>query len=228
MPLIIFDGGRLLSMPAWRLAKSMVREPDINPTKKGTFGTSISFDLDEAPAPQRRAIRRESKQEKSNILENDSSQINCPGCGHELNESEWLDALVSFVSGAHDFEIGNPVRARIVQTLKNEAARMKTPTPREDWELAVVKRLMSEIERIVQAEINRNQNENLGHSVLQEQEREELIRATEAHVRQTMAYEIQEQLIVELQPQIEVQLREQIQQEMWAQFEEEWKNRMNN
>ena len=97
----------------------MVREPDINPTKKGTFGTSISFDLEEAPAPQRRAIRRGPKQEKSNILENDSSKINCPGCGHELNENEWLDALVGFVSGAHDFEIGNPVRARIVQTLKN-------------------------------------------------------------------------------------------------------------
>tara|TARA_B100000609_G_scaffold100599_1_gene80072 strand:- start:227 stop:850 length:624 start_codon:yes stop_codon:yes gene_type:complete len=206
----------------------MVREPDINPTKKGTFGTSISFDLDEAPAPQRRSIRRESKSKQKNIMSNDSSTINCPGCGHVLNENEWLDAIVGFVSGAHDFEIGNPVRARIVQTLKNEAARMKTPSAREDWELAVVKRLMSEIERIVQAEINRNQNENLGHSpALLEQEREELIRATEAHVRQTMAYEIQEQLIIELQPQIEAQLREQIEQQMWSQFEQEWKNRSN-
>lgn len=206
----------------------MVREPDINPTKKGTFGTSISFDLDEAPAPQRRSTRRESKSEQKNIMSNDSSTINCPGCGHVLNENEWLDAIVGFVSGAHDFEIGNPVRARIVQTLKNEAARMKTPSAREDWELAVVKRLMSEIERIVQAEINRNQNENLGHSpALLEQEREELIRATEAHVRQTMAYEIQEQLIIELQPQIEAQLREQIEQQMWSQFEQEWKNRSN-
>ena len=207
----------------------MVRETNINPTKKGTFGTSISFDLDESPAPQRRATRKNSKAEKSDSVENNSSKINCPGCGYELNENEWLDALVGFVSGAHDFEIGNPVRARIVQTLKNEASRMKTPSPREEWELAVVKRLMSEIERIVQAEINRNKNENQGHSpVLEEKEREELIRATEAHVRQTMAYEIQEQLIIELQPQIEAQLRAQIEQEMWAQFEKEWKNRLNN
>ncbi|MBT04494.1 MAG: hypothetical protein CMA92_01815 [Euryarchaeota archaeon] len=207
----------------------MVREPDINPTKKGTFGTSISFDLEEAPAPQRRSARRDSKPKEKNILNTDSSEINCPGCGHSIDEGEWLDAIVGFVSGARDFEIGNPVRARIVQTLRNEAARMKTPSAREDWELAIVKRLMSEIERIVQAEINRNNNENIGHStVLEEQEREELIRATEAHVRQTMAYEIQEQLITELQPQIEAQLREQIEQEMWAQFEHEWKNRMNN
>ena len=84
----------------------MVREPNINPTKKGTFGTSISFDLDESPAPQRRATRKILKQKKRQI-ENNSSKINCPGCGYELNENEWLDALVGFVSGAHDFEIGN-------------------------------------------------------------------------------------------------------------------------
>ena len=205
----------------------MVRENEVNP-KKGTFGTSISFDLDESPAPQRRIGKREIKQEE-NPLVVDSSEISCPGCGHELNEEEWLDALVGFVSGAHDFEIGNPVRARIVQTLKNEASRMNTPSAREEWELAVVKRLMSEIERIVQAEINRNKNENIGgSSELLEQEREELIRATEAHVRQTMAYEIQEQLIIELQPQMEAQIRSQLEQEMWTQFEQEWKNRSQN
>jgi hypothetical protein len=103
---------------------------------------------------------------------------------------------------------------------------MLTPSPREEWELAVVKRLMSEIERVVQAEINRNKSENIGTSPqLLEQEREEIIRATEAHVRQTMAYEIQEQLIIELQPQMEAQIRAQLEQEMWAQFEQEWKNR---
>ena len=204
--------------------KKMVREPEINP-KKGTFGTSISFDLDETPAPQRRAGKKEAIIEE-NPLAVDSSEISCPGCGHELEEEEWLDALVGFVSGAHDFEIGNPVRARIVQTLKNEASRMLTPSAREEWELAVVKRLMSEIERVVQAEINRNKNENNGSSPeLLEREREELIRATEAHVRQTMAYEIQEQLIIELQPQMEAQIRAQLEQEMWAQFEQEWKNR---
>tara|TARA_B110000467_G_C18319886_1_gene484348 strand:+ start:1691 stop:2317 length:627 start_codon:yes stop_codon:yes gene_type:complete len=204
--------------------KEMTREPDISP-KKGTFGTSISFDLDETPIPQRRFGKREVLAEGNPNTE-DYAEISCPGCGHELEEEEWLDALVGFVSGAHDFEIGNPVRARIVQTLKNEASRMKTPTAREDWELAVVKRLMSEIERVVQAEINRNKNEENGTSPeLLVLEREELIRATEAHVRQTMAYEIQEQLIMELQPQMEVQIRAQLEQEMWAQFEQEWKNR---
>ena len=204
----------------------MVGEPEINPAQKGTFGTSISFDLDKAPTPQRRVAKKDIREDSINSEIHDEADISCPGCGHELEENEWLDALVGFVSGAHDFEIGNPVRARIVQTLKNEAARMKSPSPREDWELAVVNRLMSEIERVVQAEIIRNQNENYGHSPeLIEQEREELIRSTEMHVRQTMAYEIQEQLIIELQPQMEAQIREQLEQEMWSQFEQEWKNR---
>ena len=205
----------------------MVRETEINP-KKGTFGTSISFDLDEAPAPQRRVGKKEIVKEENPLVSN-SSGISCPGCGNQLEEEEWLDSLVGFVSGAHDFEIGNPIRARIVQTLRNEASRMLTPSPREEWELAVVKRLMSEIERVVQAEINRNKSENIGASPqLLEQEREEIIRATEAHVRQTMAYEIQEQLIIELQPQMEAQIRAQLEQEMWAQFEQEWKNRTQN
>ncbi len=205
---------------------TMVGEPEINPSKKGTFGTSISFDLEEAPVPQRRTAKRDSRKAKETIITHDESEIPCPGCGHNLDESEWMDALVGFVSGAHDFEIGNPVRARIVQTLKNEAARMKTPSAREEWELAVVKRLMSEIERVVQAEIIRNQNEQYGQSPeLLQNERDELIRATEQHVRQTMAYEIQEQLIIELQPQMEAQIRAQLEQEMWARFEQEWKNR---
>ena len=202
----------------------MVQNTETSQAKKGTFGTSMSFDLDETPVPQRRIGRRESKKEHD-INPHDSETL-CPGCGHLLDESEWLDALVGFVSGAHDFEIGNPVRARIVQTLKNEAARMKTPAAREDWELAVVKRLMSEIERVVQAEIIRNGNENYGSSPeLLQQERDDLVRATEIHVRQTMAYEIQEQIIIELQPQMEAQIRVQLENEMWAQFEQEWKNR---
>ena len=110
--------------------KKMVRETEVNP-KKGTFGTSISFDLEESPTPRRRIGKKEIKQEE-NRLAVDSSEISCPGCGHELKEEEWLDSLVGFVSGAHDFEIGNPVRARIVQTLKNEASRMKTPSAREE------------------------------------------------------------------------------------------------
>ena len=89
--------------------------------KKNTFGASVSFDLDKAPEPKR--------WEKKNLEEEQppmpvntpslSADVNCPGCGNGLSEEEWLDALVGFVSGVRDFELGNPVRARIVQTLRN-------------------------------------------------------------------------------------------------------------
>ena len=49
--------------------KKMAREPEISP-KKGTFGTSISFDLDEKPAPQRRVGRKESTKEYSQVHHN--------------------------------------------------------------------------------------------------------------------------------------------------------------
>ena len=124
--------------------------------------------------------------------------VGCPGCGSEINEDEWLDCLVGFVSGAHEFEIGNPVRARIVQNLRNVAARMSVPNPSGDWELAIVAKLMTEIERIVDAEINRNTSEIIATSALDIQQQNQLIAETESRVRNTMALEVQEAVIEEL------------------------------
>jgi len=43
-----------------------------------------------------------------------------------------MDGLPSWVvSGAHDFEIGNPVRARIVQNLRNQTAKINLPQLRK-------------------------------------------------------------------------------------------------
>ncbi|MDP6870159.1 MAG: hypothetical protein QGI21_05250 [Candidatus Poseidoniaceae archaeon] len=121
--------------------------------EKGGFGTSISFDIDDIEAPVRRRARRKSTRRR---VRRDTTA--CPGCGGEISEEEWLDSLVGFVSGAHDFTVGNPVRARIVQTLRNEVSRMNLPSPHDSWELEVVERLMKEIERIVAAELMRSQN----------------------------------------------------------------------
>jgi len=201
----------------------MVREPGNN-LKKGTFGTNISFDLDDTPPPVRRKTKSKQKEESS-PNEVDDEFVGCPGCGSNIKEDEWVDCLVGFVSGAHEFEIGNPVRARIVQNLRNEVSRMNVPNPRDDWELAVVSRLMTEIEKIVTAEINRNMNDVTATSPLAEKEREDLIIETEQRVINTMALEIQEALIEQLTPQLELQIRAQVEQELWQQFENEWKSR---
>ena len=93
------------------------------------------------------------------------------------------DALVGFVSGVRDFEIGNSVRSRIVHTLRNTVTNMDTPHPRDVWELSVVARLMEEIERIVQAELLRISSEDSEQrfSVTEVQEMIQLQRRNSKH-----------------------------------------------
>tara|TARA_B100001564_G_C20538595_1_gene623266 strand:+ start:388 stop:1023 length:636 start_codon:yes stop_codon:yes gene_type:complete len=206
--------------------KKMGREFDNNP-RKGTFGTNISFDIDETTAPVRRRVKEENHKEIDSVEDNDTL-TGCPGCGSEISHDEWLDCLVGFVSGAHEFEIGNPVRARIVQNLRNQTAKINLPQPKENWELAVVGKLMAEIEKIVLAEVNRNQQKQVASAGLSDIERNELIAETEARTINSMAVEIQEALIAELTPILEQDIRAQVEQELWQQFEQEWKNRSAN
>lgn len=197
--------------------------------KRNTFGTTMSFDLELAPAPKRRVGRRSVGRKNSNKNSknpDDSAIIECPGCGSDISDEEWLEALVGFVSGAHDFEIGNPVRARIVQTLKNEVSRMAVPHPIDDWELATVARLMKEIERIVQAEVNRYNNGNNEPEKISSAEKQQIIEQCEERVRGEMVLEVREQVIMEISPIIEAQLRQEIENKLWAQFEAEWRNRV--
>ena len=206
--------------------KKMGRELGNSP-RKGTFGTNISFDLDETSAPVRRRMKEETLNEIDSTGSNDTI-TECPGCGSEISHDEWLDCLVGFVSGAYEFEIGNPVRARIVQNLRNQTAKINLPQPKENWELAIVGKLMAEIEKIVLAEVNRNQQKQVVSAGLSEIERNELIAETEARTINSMAIEIQEALIAELTPRLEQEIRAQVEQELWQQFEQEWKNRSAN
>ncbi len=119
--------------------------------EKVGFGTSVAFDIDGFDTP----VRRKSPRQKPKRKPPNPKETSCPGCGHEISENEWLDSLIGFISGAHSFAIGNPVRARIVQTLKNEVSRIHLPNPHDDWELEVVGRLLKEIERMVSAETRR-------------------------------------------------------------------------
>ncbi len=194
--------------------------------KKNTFGASVSFDLDKAPEPKRRE-KKNLEEEPAPISENiapASADVDCPGCGHSLSEDEWLEALVGFVSGVRDFELGNPVRARIVQTLRNTVSNMDTPHPRDIWEVSIVNRLMKEIKRIVQAEILRKSNDE-SEQKFSVTEVQEMIRATELETRNSMATEIWEDVVVQVQTALEPELRKQIESEMWVEFEAELRRR---
>ena len=180
----------------------MPDDRNLGSMEKTGFGTSVSFDIDEVPTPARRRISKK-KTEKQEV-DDDSA---CPGCGHEISQSEWLDALVGFISGAHDFSVGNPVRARIVQTLKNEVARMPLPTPHDDWELEVVGRLLKEIERIVTAEVRR----------IKMDEKDDNLSA----IRQ----EIYNEAEIALRPVLDLEIRQEVEQQLWQEFEAAWRER---
>ena len=194
--------------------------------KKNTFGASISFDLEKPPEPKRREKKTEGDEDRETHIAPPphSKEVDCPGCGQGLSEDEWLDALVGFVSGVRDFEVGNPVRSRIVQTLRNTVTNMDTPHPRDVWELSVVARLMNEIERIVQAEILRVSNDE-AEQKFSVTEVQEMLQATEIETRNAMATEIWEDVVLQVQTALEPKLRNQIEQELWSEFEAELRRR---
>ena len=199
---------------------------EIPTPKKNKFGASVSFDLEKAPEPKRREKKNSEEEQIEDVPEVrlSAEDIGCPGCGQDLSEDEWLDALVGFVSGVRDFEIGNSVRSRIVHTLRNTVTNMDTPHPRDVWELSVVARLMEEIERIVQAELLRISSED-SEQRFSVTEVQEMIQATENEIRNTMAVEIWEDVVVQVQTALEPELRKQIEQELWSEFEAELRRR---
>ena len=203
----------------------MSESPNSN-SKKHTFGSSVSFDLELPPEPKRREKKDSEEEHIAPPLEvrSNATEVGCPGCGQDISEDEWLEALVGFVSGVRDFEIGNSVRSRIVQTLRNTVTNMDTPHPRDVWELSVVARLMDEIERIVQAEIFRSSTEESERN-FSVTEVQEMIQAAELETRNSMAVEIWGDVVVQVQTALEPELRKQIEQELWSEFEAELRRR---
>ena len=191
-----------------------------------TFGSKVSFDIDEQPEPKRRRNRPTREQNDSSASLPDD-HINCPGCGALMDEDEWLQALIGFVSGARDFKIGNPIRARVVQTLQKEVAMMEVPNPREHWELSVVDKLMNQINQIVQAEVLRATAEQ-GDQMYSEADVQHTITLVEQQTEQRVRDELVHEIAPQIQSELEPILRQQIEQELWVQFEEELDRRMSN
>ncbi len=199
-----------------------------NPVQKNsTFGSTMSFDLEKNPEPKRRKRRTESTENNPPPPVPNPDGIDCPGCGHSMEETEWIDALVGFVSGARDFEVGNPVRARIVQTLHNTATNMDTPHPRDVWELSIVARLMKEIERIVNAEVLRHQAEN-NTQQYSLAELQHYVQTAEAETAARVQSEMYAQISTQVQLELEPILRRQIEAELWQEFEQELARRADN
>ena len=196
-----------------------------NPVNKNsTFGSTMSFDLEQTPEPKRRKRKEDLIETAPTEFVPSLEGIDCPGCGNNLDEEEWLQALVGFISGARDFEVGNPVRARIVQTLHNTATNMDTPHPRDVWELSIVARLMKEIERIVSAEVLRHQAEN-NKQQYSLAELQHYVQVTEQETSARVQAELYAQIAEQVQLDLEPAMRRQIEAELWQEFEQELERR---
>lgn len=162
------------------------------------------------PKPvQRQAIENQRLSKRNTALDHDEIDVqpealkNCPGCGNDVNEGEYVDVIVSFVTGAADYLAGSPVRIQAVQALKQQAKALDLPEPYEDWLLEICVRLESQVVRYVDA-------------------RRDMIRAElEDDLRKQLVGDLYEQI----RGDIEAQVRHDIETEMWDQFEQLYRDK---
>ena len=184
----------------------------------GFFGASQkSFDLEKTTELVRRRKRGERAratpvqqqpsdsmqlEQRRSVLDHDAVPVqdsvsNCPGCGNDISEGDFVEAIVSFVTGAADYLAGDPIRSQAVQALRQQAKRMDLPEPYEDWLLEVCTRLEAQVARYVEAR----------QGVLA------------AEIEERMRAELMGELYSQIRAEIEVHIRREVEAELWEEFQ---------
>ena len=184
----------------------------------GFFGASQkSFDLEKTTEPVRRRKRGERArappvqqqspdstqlEQRRSVLDHDAVPVqdsvsNCPGCGNDISEGDFVEAIVSFVTGAADYLAGDPIRSQAVQALRQQAKRMDLPEPYDDWLLEVCTRLEAQVARYVEAR----------QGVLA------------AEIEERMRSELMGELYSQIRAEIEVHIRREVEAELWEEFQ---------
>lgn len=184
----------------------------------GFFGASQkSFDLEKTTDPVRRRKRGERArappvqqqspdstqlEQRRSVLDHDAVPVqdsvsNCPGCGNDISEGDFVEAIVSFVTGAADYLAGDPIRSQAVQALRQQAKRMDLPEPYDDWLLEVCTRLEAQVARYVEAR----------QGVLA------------AEIEERMRAELMGELYSQIRAEIEVHIRREVEAELWEEFQ---------
>jgi len=192
------------------------------------FSSQMNFDLEEELKLKRRTRRSRDGKKRSkpvSLRETDfqkpspkktkldhgkiplqNDQITgCPGCGSDVNEGDFVDVIVSFVTGAFDYLEGNPVRTQTIQNLREQAKGLNIPEPQQDWMLEICARIEAQIQHSTDAQRNEIRKD------LEEELRRELVGEFYEHVRK----------------EVEGTIRKEVEAEMWEQFEQINRNRNN-
>ncbi len=190
------------------------------------FSSQMNFDLEEIQERKKRTRRTKGgkrRSETARLGETDfqkptrqktqldhqkiplqKEQItSCPGCGSDVNEGDFVDVIVSFITGAFDYLAGDPVRTQTVQSLRQQAKALDVPEPQQDWILEVCARIEAQVRRSTDAQ------------------REEIRQGLEEELRNELVGEFYELVRKE----VEVTIRQEVEAEMWEQFEEIYRQR---
>lgn len=184
----------------------------------GFFGASQkSFDLEKTTDPVRRRKRGERAratpvqqqpsdsmqlEQRRSVLDHDAVPVqdsvsNCPGCGNDISEGDFVEAIVSFVTGAADYLAGDPIRSQAVQALRQQAKRMDLPEPYDDWLLEVCTRLEAQVARYAEARLG----------------------VLAAEIEERMRAELMGELYSQIRAEIEVHIRREVEAELWEEFQ---------
>jgi hypothetical protein len=197
------------------------------------LSSQVSFDIDEPLKPAHRkasspSSRRPSKQPNPEESE-DELVGSCPGCGADIEESEFVEAILSFVTGAADYLGGDPVRVRSVQMLQQIISSGRLPDPHSEWTLEVVQRIEQHIEHMADERarlIRRQEWGTLEKSLrfeIEKKVREELADTIRAEVEQDIVGEvavaIRDQVRKQTMEEMVPLIRADLEKELWSEFE---------
>ena len=189
------------------------------------LSSQVSFDIDEPKKP----VRRKSKKDAGavNKRPGDDQVTACPGCASEIPEGEFVEAILSFVTGAADYLAGDPVRVRSVQMLQQMVSQGRVPDPHSEWSLEIVQRIEQHIEHMADERarlIQRREDGVLPEHPMSNANIEEIRESLRAEVEQEIVGQVavairdqvRQQVVEEMVPTI----RAEVEKELWAEFED--------
>ena len=194
------------------------------------LSSQVSFDLDEPRKP----IRRKSKKDTTGTSSKkriDEQVTACPGCAADIPEGEFVEAILSFVTGAADYLAGDPVRVRSVQMLQQLVSQGRLPDPHSEWSMEVVQRLEQHIEHMADERarlIHRQEDGFLDgfpqQGVNIEEIRESLRAEIEEEIVGQVAVAIRDQVRQQVVEEMVPVIRAEVEKELWSEFEEAMRN----
>ena len=197
----------------------------------GFLASQVSFDLEGPKKPVRRKSKKDADGKTSKKRVEDDHVTECPGCGSDVPEGEFVEAILSFVTGSADYLAGDPVRVRSVQMLQQLVSQGRLPDPHSEWSLEIVQRIEQHIEHMAdeRARLIHRQEEGFLDGFPQagvniEEIRENLRAEIEQEIVGEVAVAIRDQIRQQVVEEMVPVIRAEVEKELWAEFEEAMRN----